>query len=196
MEKIVVNAQVANALVTECMDAPAGWTLALVARAQGKQLGHLTVFILDRPRHADLIEEVRATGAHIMLRTEGDITGALLAATPQSGVDILMGIGGVTEGLISACAVKAMGGAMLGRLAPQSKRELEAVVETRLDRKQIFTCDDLVSSDQVFFAATGITDGPLLDGVRYHGDRATSNSMILRGETRTRRIIHAEHRLG
>ena len=130
-----------------------------------------------------------------MLRTEGDITGALLAATPQSGVDILMGIGGVTEGLISACAVKAMGGEMLGRLAPQGQRELEAVVESGLDRKQIFTCDDLVSSDQVFFAATGITDGPLLDGVRYHGNRATSNSMILRGETRTRRITHAEHHL-
>jgi len=195
MEKIVVNAQVAQALVPECIDAPAGWTLALVARALDKQVGNLTIFMLDRPRHADLIEEIRATGAHVMLRTEGDVAGALLAASRQSGVDILMGIGGVTEGLISACAVKAIGGAMLGCLAPQSEVEFTSLKDAGLDLKRILTCDELVSSDAVFFATTGITDGPLLSGVSYHGNRATSNSMILRGETRTRRIIQAEHLL-
>jgi fructose-1,6-bisphosphatase II len=188
-----VNAQVAAALVPECLDAPAAWTLALVARAKGKQVGNLTVFVLDRPRHADLIEEIRATGAHVMLRTEGDITGALLASSLHSGVDILMGIGGIIEGLITACAVKAMGGAMLGRLAPQSDKERTAIEAAGLDLEPILTCDELVSSDAVFFAATGITDGLLLSGVRYHEGYATSNSVILRGETGTRRLISTEH---
>jgi len=196
MEKLVVNAQVAQALVPECMDAPAAWTLALIARAKSKQVGNLTVFVLDRPRHADLIQEIRATGAHIMLRTEGDITGALLAASRSGSVDVLMGVGGVTEGLISACAVKAVGGAMLGRLAPQSEGELHAIREAGPDLGQILTSEELVAGDGVFFACTGITDGPLLSGVGYHGNRATTNSMILRGETRTRRVIHAEHALG
>jgi fructose-1,6-bisphosphatase II len=195
MDKIVVNADVADALVPECLDAPAAWTLALVARAQGKEIGNLTVFVLDRPRHADLIKEIRATGAHVMLRTEGDVTGALLAASRQSGVDILMGIGGIVEGLISSCAIKALGGAMLGRLAPQSDSELRAIREGGFDLDQIWTGDGLVMGNGVFFAATGITDGALLSGVRYRGNRATSHSMILRGETRTRRMIQAEHLL-
>jgi fructose-1,6-bisphosphatase II len=193
MEKIVVDAEVADVLVPECLDAPAGWTLALVARAKRRELGNLTVFVLDRPRHANLIEEIRATGAHVMLRAEGDITGALLAASRQSGVDILMGIGGVVEGLISACAIKALGGAMLGRLAPQSEGEFNAVRDAGLDLTRIVSHGELVAGDTVFFAATGVTDGALLSGVTYRGRRATSNSMILRGETRTRRLIQAEH---
>jgi fructose-1,6-bisphosphatase II len=196
MDKLVVSAEVAEALVPECLDAPAAWTLALIARVKNKQVGNLTVFVLDRPRHADLIREIRATGAHIMMRTEGDITGALLAASRGGSVDVLMGIGGVTEGVISACAVKAMGGAMLGRLAPQSEGELRAIREAGLELRQILTCDEIISGDAVFFAATGITDGPLLSGVSYQGNRASTNSMILRGETHTRRIVHAEHRLG
>lgn len=195
MEKMVVNAQVAQALVPECLHAPAAWTLALVARALDREIGNLTVFMLDRSRHADLIREVRAAGAHVMLRADGDVTGALLAATRGSGVDVLMGVGGVTEGLLSACAVKALGGAMLARLAPQSERELNAIRDASLDMTRIMADADLVAGDCVFFAATGITDGPLLSGVHYRGRRATSNSMILRGETRTRRVIEAEHLL-
>ena len=195
MEKIVVNADVAGALVPECLDAPAAWTLALVARAQGKEVGNLTVFVLDQPRHADLIQEIRATGAHVMLRTAGDVTGAILAASRQSGVDVLMGIGGVAEGLISVCAIKALGGAMLGRLAPQSESELYAVRDAGRDLTQILTDRELVVGNTVFFAATGLTDGALLSGVRYRGNRATSHSMILRGETHTQRIIQAEHLL-
>jgi fructose-1,6-bisphosphatase II len=195
MEKLVVNADVASALVPECVDAPAAWTLALIARALSKRIGNLTVFILDRPRHADLIREVRATGAHVMLRAEGDITGALMAATRESGIDVLMGIGGFKEGMISACAIKALGGTMLARLAPQSQSELDRLQQAGLDLGEVITCDQLVEGEIVFFAVTGITDGPLLSGVRYRGNRATSNSMILRGETRTRRIIHAEHLL-
>jgi fructose-1,6-bisphosphatase II len=195
MEKIVVGPEVAPFLVPQCLDAPAAWTLALVARAKGKRVDDLTVFALDRPRHADLIGEMREAGAHVMLRSNGDIAGALLASSPHSEVDILWVIGGIPEGLIAACAVKAAGGAMLGRLAPQSKAERDAVQEAGLDTRQILTQDELVASDDVYFAATGITDGPLLSGVRYAGRRATSNSIIMRGETQTRRTIHAEHLL-
>jgi fructose-1,6-bisphosphatase II len=195
MQKLVVDAQIADSLVPECLDAPAAWTLALIARALDKQVGNLTIFMLDRPRHADLIREVRATGAHVMLRAEGDVTGVLLAATRQSGVDALLGTGGFWEGLISACAIKALGGAMLGRIAPQSERELQAVQEAGADLTRIVTKDDLVSADDVFFAATGITDGPVLSGVGYRGGRTMCNSIILRGRSGTRRIIQTEHRL-
>lgn len=195
LEKIVVNAEVAEALVPECMDAPAGWTLALVARAKRKAVSDLTVFVLDRPRHADLIEEIRTTGAHVMLRNEGDVTGALLAGMPDSGVDILMGVGGIPEGLIAVCGLKAIGGAMLGRLAPQSDEERAAVESAGLDVRRILTTNELVSGDAVFFAATGITDGPLLSGVQYAGKLARSNSLLMRGETKTRRLIFAEHLL-
>jgi fructose-1,6-bisphosphatase II len=195
MEKIVVDPEVAPFLVPQCLDAPAAWTLALVARAKRKRVADLTVFALDRPRHADLIVEIRKAGAHVMLRSDGDIAGALLACSPDSEVDILWVVGGVPEGLIAACAVKAAGGAILGRLAPQSEAEQDGLLEAGLDTRRILTQDELVTSDDVYFAATGITDGPLLSGVRYAGGRATSNSIIMRGETQTRRIIHAEHPL-
>jgi fructose-1,6-bisphosphatase II len=195
MEKLVVNAQVADRLVPECLDAPAAWTLALIARALEKQVGNLTVFMLDRPRHTDLIREVRSTGAHVVLRAEGDITGVLLAATRQSGIDLLIGTGGYLEGLISACAIKALGGAMLSRIAPQSERELQAVQELGADLTRIMTEDDLVAGEDVFFAATGITDGALLSGVDYRGTRATCHSIILRGETGTRRTIRTDQQL-
>ena len=195
MDKIVVNAEVAEALVPECLDAPAAWTLALVARAKGKKVKNLTVFVLDRPRHVDLIEEIRAAGARVILRPDGDIAGALLSCVPDSDVDILMGIGGTLEGIIMACAVKALGGGMLARLEPQSEAEQAAVQTAGIDRSSIFSCSELVSSNEVFFTATGITEGPILSGITYEGNHARSNSMILRGETKTRRIIHAEHLL-
>jgi fructose-1,6-bisphosphatase II len=196
MEKLVVDAEVAPFLVPECLGAPAAWTLGLVARAKGKKVSDLVVFCLDRPRHADLIAEIRSAGARVTLRDEGDIAGALLAVFEEGGVDILLGTGGIAEGLIAACAVKAASGAMLGCLDPQSAAESTAIREAGLDVHRILTVDELVAGDEVFFAATGITDGPLLDGVRYHGERASSNSLILRGETHTRRIIQAQHLLG
>lgn len=196
MEKIVVDREAAHALVPECLDAPAAWVLSLVARLKKKPVRDLLVFVLERPRHADLIEEIRAAGARVMLRADGDIVGALMAVTPRASADILMGVGGVPEGVMAACAVKAMGGAMLGRLTPQSDEERAALEAAGLDTNQILTCDELVSSNKIFFAATGITDGPLLSGVHYHGDMAETESLILRGETGVRRIIHAEHRIG
>ncbi len=195
MDKIVVSREAAASLVPEVMDAPAAWTLALLARLKKKQIRDLVVFVLDRPRHQDLIEEIRTAGARVMLRSDGDIAGALMAVTPNGRVDILMGIGGVPEGLVAACAVKALGGAMLGRLAPQSDAERAAVAEAGLDVRRIVTSDELLTTNDIFFAATGITDGPLVDGVLYQGRHAETHSLLLRGTTGTRRFIHAEHLL-
>lgn len=193
MSKIVVNAEVRPSLVSECIDAPAAWTLALVARAKGKKVKNLIVSVLDRPRHEDLIEEIRLAGARVILRPDGDIEGALLACVPDSDVDILMGIGGTLEGLIVACAVKALGGGMLARIEAQSEEERTAVKEAGINTDLIFSCSELVKSNEVFFTATGVTEGPLLSGITYSGNRANTNSMILRGTTSTRRIIYAEH---
>lgn len=193
MDKIVVSRAVGKALVPECMDAPAAWTLALVARVKGVPVRDLVVFVLDRPRHRHLIQEIRAAGARILLRSDGDIAGALMAAYPDSGVDLLMGIGGAAEGVIAACAVKALGGMMLGRLAPQSAEEAAAVAAAGLDTRRVLTCHEMVTSDEIFFAATGITDGTLLAGVRYRGTEAETESLVLRGETGTRRRIHTTH---
>ena len=193
MEKIIVDQEAADALVHECMDAPAAWTLALVARVKHKKISDLVVFVLDRPRHSDLVDEIRSTGARIMLRSQGDILGALMAASPDVNVDLLMGVGGINEGIIAACAIKSMRGAMLGRLAPQTSGEREAVTRVGLDTQQILTCDQLVTGEDIYFAATGITDGALLKGIRYHGNFAETESLVLRCRTGTKRLIHADH---
>ncbi len=195
-DKIVVGPAAAAALVPECLDAPAAWTLALVARASGKAVRDLVVFVLDRPRHAALIAEIRTAGARVMLRGDGDVAGALMASTPGSQVDLLMGIGGAAEGVIAACAVRALRGAMLVRLAPQYDAERAAVAAAGIDTRRVLTADELVAGDQIFFAATGIADGPLLRGVRYAGERAETYSLVLRNETGTRRSIFAEHVIG
>lgn len=193
MEKIVVDQEAAGALVPECLDAPAAWTLALVARAKGKAVRDLQVIVLDRPRHADLIEEIRTAGARVLLYDHGDTAGALIAATTNVGADMLMGVGGVPEGVTAACAVKALRGGMLGRLAPQSEEEFAAVKAAGLDTKRVVTCNELVTGTQIFFAATGVTGGPLLNGVDYHGRKATTHSLLIRSETRTRRLIQTDH---
>lgn len=196
MEKIVVDVDAAHALVPECIDAPAAWTLALVARVKQKAVRDLSVIVLDRPRHADLIEEIRAAGARILLRDEGDAEGALIASTPGTSVDILMGTGGVSEGVIAACAVKAMNGAMLARLAPQTEQERAEIVATGMDPERVFTADDLVEGNQIFFAATGITESTLLKSVQFYGRRVETHSLLLRSETRTRRFIRMQYVFG
>jgi fructose-1,6-bisphosphatase II len=196
MEKLVVDRAAADALVPECLDAPAAWTLALLSRVKGKAVRDLVVFVLDRPRHAALIDEIRTAGARVMLQPEGDVAGAILAASEHHpGVDVLMDIGGVPEGIVAASAVRALGGAMLGRLAPQSDDERDALDDAGIDATRILTAPDIVRGDEVVFAATGITAGPVLDGVRYHGDRADTQSLILRADTRSRRLVFAEHTL-
>jgi len=194
IEKIIVDREAASALVPECMSAPAAWTLALVARVKKKSVRDLVVFVLDRPRHRELIQEIRAAGARVLLRSDGDVAGALATAT-RNHIDILMGVGGVPECMIAACAVKSLGGAMLARLAPQSEVERLAVEAAGLDARKIYTCDELIAGDEIFFAATGVTDGAVLSGVRYQGNEGHTESLVLRSQTGSRRIIQSAHKL-
>ncbi len=195
LEKIVVDRDAAAVLVPECLSAPAAWTLALIARTKKKAVRDLVVVVLQRARHHDLIEEIRATGARVLLREEGDAEGALVAAMPGSGVDVLMGVGGAAQGGLAACAVRALHGAMLARVAPQSAEERAAVAQAGLSTERALTDSDLVASDDVLFAATGITDTSLLPGIAYRGSHAETHSLLIRSKTRTRRFIQAEHRL-
>lgn len=193
LDKIVVDREAAHVLVPECMNAPAAWTLALIARAKKKPVRDLVVVVLDRVRHHDLIEEIRTTGARILLREEGDAEGALVAASPDTNVDVLMGIGGATQGVLSACAVRSLGGAMLAKVAPQTAEERSAILQTGIDINRVMTVEDLVDSDDIVFAATGITDSTLLPGISYRGDHAEIHSLLIRAKTRTRRYIQAEY---
>ena len=177
------------------MDAPAAWTLALIARAKKKAVRDLVVVVLQRLRHHELIEEIRATGARIYLRQEGDAEGALEAAMPGTGVDILLGIGGASQGVLAACAVRALGGGMLARLAPQSSEERAAITQSGMDSRKIYTVDELVASDDIFFAATGLTGTPILPGISYKGSHAETHSLLIRAKTKTRRFIQAEYAL-
>lgn len=193
MDKIVVDRKAASALVPQCMNAPAAWTLALIARHKNKNVRDLAVVVLDRPRHKDLINEIRESGARVMLREEGDAEGALVATTADTSIDVLMGIGGVSQGVLAACAVKASGGAMLARLRPQNAAERENIRRAGLDESRILTCNELVTSNQIFFAATGITDSAMLRAMTFWGKYASTHSLLIRSETGTRRFIHAEH---
>ncbi len=193
MQKIVVDRRVASALVPECLNAPPGWVLALVARELGKDISDLVVFVLDRPRHMNLLVEIRQAGARAQIRFDGDVAGALQAGNPDSRIDVLMGTGGAVEGLIAAAGVKALGGAIVARLAPQSDAERRESLEAGHDLDHIFTTDELVQSDQIFFASTGITDGEILRGVTYARQRAYSHSLIIRGESGILRYVQTEH---
>ncbi|WP_420643647.1 class II fructose-bisphosphatase [Candidatus Leptofilum sp.] len=193
MEKIITDQNAAEALVPQCMDAPAAWTLALIARHKKKSVRDLSVIVLERPRNQDLINEIRECGARVLLRGDGDAEGALLAATKEADVDLLMGIGGTSQGALAACAVKASGGAMLARLRPQDATERSKIQEVGLDVDRILTCSELVNSNQIFFAATSITGSPMLRSMQFWGNYASTHSLLIRSETGTRRFIHAEH---
>ena len=195
LNKLVVDRTVADAIGPDALDAPPGWTLAAVARAKEKEISDLLVFVLDRPRHQELIAEVRKAGARVLLRKGGDIGGAMMAADPNVAIDVLMGIGGAAEGLMAACAVKALGGAIMARVDPQSEDETQACQEQNVDTARILTNDDLVTGNEVFFAATGITDGWLLRGVNFRSQTLHTHSVSLRFETGTRRMIKTEYRL-
>jgi fructose-1,6-bisphosphatase II len=169
--------------------------LKSVAKAKGCDVNDLTVVILDRDRHANLMAEVRQAGARIRLITDGDVAGSLMTSWPDSNVDLLMGIGGTPEGVISACALKCMGGEIQGKIFPRDDDEIKRGKEAGYDLKKVFTMDDLVASDNVFFAATGITNGELLDGVQYYGSGARTHSLVMRSKSGTVREIIARHRL-
>lgn len=195
MNKLVVGREARAALHPGLLAAPVSETLSAIAASLHKPLGDLTIFVLDKPRHQKLIADIREVGARVLLRTDGDVAGALMAAMPNSGVDVLMGTGGTPEGVITACAVRALGGAMLGQLTPQKEDERAAVEKAGLDLNRVLTELELVQSDDVFFAATGITDGVLMPGVHYSGDGASTVSIVMRGKTGTVRKIYADHRL-
>ena len=151
--------------------------------------------ILDRPRHKELIEEVRSTGARIKLISDGDIFGSIATAWPDAGVDILIGIGGTPEGVVSAAALKCMGGEIQGRLWPRSEAERDSAIAAGYDLSQVLTTNDLVRGDNCFFAATGVTDGELLRGVRFDARGARTQSLVMRSLSGTVRLIDAHHRL-
>jgi len=169
--------------------------LKAIAKAKDKDIEDLTTIILDRDRHKDLIAEVRKAGARIRLIPDGDVAAALMTAWPDSGVDVLLGVGGTPEGVIAACALRAMGGEIQGKLYARDEGELRRGREAGYDFDKILTMEDLVSSEDVFFAATGITDGELLQGVHYFGDSASTDSLVVRGLTGTVRQINATHRI-
>ena len=191
MEKMVVGEEAADIID---LDAPISDNLEKVAKAKGGTVADITVCILDRERHDQLVKEVREAGARIRFITDGDVAGAISAARENSGVDLLIGIGGTPEGVISACAIKCLGGQILGRLWPRNDDERERAIQDGYDLDRVLTTDDLVSGDDVFFACTGVTDGDLVDGVRYRGDSARTQSVVMRSRSGTVRIVDAIHR--
>jgi len=192
MNKIAVGPQAKGQVDIE---APVEHNLKAIARAKGEKVEDLTIVILDRPRHEQLIAEVRRIGARIRLIPDGDVAGALMASWPDSGIDALMGIGGTPEGVLSACGLRAMGGEIQGKLYARNEDELRRGREAGYDFEKVLRLNDLVSSEDVFFAATGVTDGELLDGVKYFGSGARTDSLVVRGLTGTVRQIRATHRL-
>ncbi len=192
MEKIAVGPEAAGAID---ITATATQNLRWVAKAKRTTVRDLTVMILDRPRHQPLIEEVRASGARIRLITDGDIFGAIATCWPDAGVDVLIGIGGTPEGVVAAAALRCMGGEIQGRLYPRNDDERAAAVEAGYDLDRVLTTSDLVDGNNCFFAATGITNGALLRGVRYDHLGAHTQSLVTRSQSGTVRLIDAHHRI-
>jgi fructose-1,6-bisphosphatase II len=192
MSKLVTGPAAADAVDIE---APAADNIAAVARAKGCSASDVTVVILDRPRHERLIAEVRAAGARIKLITDGDVAGSIMAARDGTGVDLLLGVGGTPEGIITACAIKCLGGVIQARLAPRDEAERDKALAAGHDLRHVLTTDDLVTSEDAFFAATGITDGELMAGVRFRAGGANTHSLVMRARSGTIRNIHSEHQL-
>jgi fructose-1,6-bisphosphatase II len=192
MEKLVVGQEAASAVD---FNAPLRDNLYAVAKAKGLAVGDLTVCILDRPRHEDLVRQIREAGARIKFITDGDVAGAIMAAREGTGVDLLVGIGGTPEGVIAACALKCLDGVMFGRLYPRDDGERRAALEQGYDLDKVLTTDDLAKGDNVFFAATGVTDGELVRGVRFDRHGALTQSLSMRSKSGTTRVIDARHQL-
>src|SRR5579863_10498174 len=192
MEKIAVGPEAAGKV---SLEQSATDNIRAVAEAKGESVRDVTAVILDRPRHAELIEEVRSIGARIRLITDGDVAGAIATAWTESGADILLGIGGTPEGVIAAAALKCMGGELQGRLWPRDEEERKAAVAAGYELERVLGLDDLCRGDNCFFAATGITDGELLRGVRYDFRGASTESLVMRSKSGTVRRIVASHLL-
>jgi len=191
MEKIAGGPDVADLLD---LDKPLPEMLALVAQRKGIDIRDVMVVMLDRQRHHEAMRQVREAGARVRLILDGDVSAAMLAVSENSPVDLLWGIGGTPEGVISAAAIKCIGGQLLGRLWPRDEAERSAALEAGYDLSQVLACDDLVTGEDVFFSATGVTDGDVLQGVRYQGDRgATTESLVMRSRSGTVRRVSARH---
>jgi fructose-1,6-bisphosphatase II len=192
MEKLCTGAEAADVVD---ITAPVAENIRAVARAKGSTESEVTVVILDRPRHENLVREVRATGARIKFISDGDVAGAIMAARPDTGIDLLLGVGGTPEGIIAACAVKCLGGVIQGRLWPRDDAERAKALAAGLDLDRVLTTDELVTGDNVFVAITGITDGELVRGVRYRAGGAITSSLVMRSKSGTVRRVESEHRL-
>ncbi len=191
MDKIAVGPKAKGSINIEW---PIEKNLQSVARARNKDIDDLTVVILDRPRHKELIQRVRNSGARIRLIRDGDVAGSISVALPDTGIDILVGIGGTPEGVITAAALKCLGGEIQAKLWPRNDEERDSASALGLDPDRILLTDDLVAGENIFFAATGITDGELLDGVKFFGNGAQTTSVSMRSKTGTIRYIRAIHR--
>lgn len=191
MEKLVTGPAAADMVDLRL---PVKQNLHLIAKAEGKRINQLTVAILERDRHKPLVEEIRAAGARTRFLLDGDVAGAIAAAREGSDVDVLMGIGGTPEGIVAACAIKTLGGVIQGRLWPQGEEETEKAVNAGHDLSRVLSTDDLVTSDNCFFVATGVTNGDLLKGVRYTKDRVLTQSIVMRSKSGTIRTVEGEHR--
>jgi fructose-1,6-bisphosphatase II len=191
MEKIAGGPEIADLLD---LDRPLPETLQLVAERKGVDIRDVMVVMLDRERHHEAMREVREAGARVRLITDGDVAAAMLAVSDDTPVDLLWGIGGTPEGVISASAIKCIGGQQLGRLWPRNDEERQAAIDAGYDLSELLNVDDLVSGDDVFFSATGVTDGDVLQGVRYQGDQgATTESLVMRSRSGTVRRVSARH---
>lgn len=190
MEKIVCGPEAAGKID---INAPVKENLRVVAQAKGVPIEDVTVMVLDRPRHDQLSKDIREAGARIKFITDGDVAGAVMAARDDTGVDLLMGIGGTPEGIIAACAMKCLGGEIQGRLWARNDDEHRALAERGLSASQVLRTEDLVRGNDCFFAATGITDGELLKGVRFDRRVVRSQSIVMRSRSKTIRIINSEH---
>ncbi|WP_320006640.1 class II fructose-bisphosphatase [Maridesulfovibrio sp.] len=190
MQKLVVPTAARNMVD---INAPVKDNLNKIAKALNKDVDDLVVFVLEKPRHHGLIQEIRDAGARIQLHTDGDVAGALMVVDPRSPVDVMIGTGGTPEGVLSACAIRIMGGEMFAKFDPQSESEKSALEDQGYDLRNIMTVNDLVKSDDIFFSATGISGGTFLRGVRYLGYGAETTSLVMRGKTGTVRHIEAVH---
>jgi fructose-1,6-bisphosphatase II len=192
MEKLATGPEAADVVD---ITAPPGENIRRVAKAKGLDVEDVTVCVLDRPRHEDLVQQVRAAGARITFMSDGDVAGAIMAARETTGVDLLLGIGGTPEGIIAAAAMTCLGGVLQGRLWPRDDEERAKAIAAGHDLDQVLTTRDLVRSDNVFFVATGITDGELLQGVRYRHGGAQTHSIVMRSKSGTIRLIDSSHSL-
>jgi len=190
MNKIVTSEEARDVID---IDAPVSENIRRVAAAKNKKLHEITVVVLDRPRHEKLMQDIRAAGARVKLISDGDVSAAIEAALPDTDIDMLMGIGGTPEGVLSAAAIRCIGGCIQCKGWPRDEKEKQAAIDKGEDLKKVYTTEDLISSDDVFFAATGVSSGPLLKGVRYFSGGATTQSIAMRGRSGTLRWIDARH---